>query len=204
MVAYVFQTILNQGISQNKLPTFEKESVDWYRAQAKKTTVKTSTLLQSDRSRLRNIPRLGDMYMYAYDPKTKDALPYYDTFPLVIPFDTIRTQGRAGNSQGFMGLNLHYLPYNLRALLMDHMLEYVSNDKMDETTRLKISYRILKRVSSLRYYKPCVKQYLASHMRSKFFYIDPKEWNMALFLRTSNFIGTSEKKVWQDSRDILS
>jgi len=203
MASYVFQTILNQGTAQGKLPSFEKDSVNWYRNQAKKTTVKTSILLKSDRERLRPIPRLGDMYMFAYDPKTKDSLPYYDTFPLVIPFDSIRTMGRAGNSQGFMGLNLHYLPFQLRALLMDNMMEYVSNDKMDETTRLKISYRILKRVSKLRYFKPCIKQYLASHMRSKFFYIEPSEWNMALFLNSQNFVKANPQQVWKESRDMI-
>ena len=203
MTAYVFRTILQQGVSHNKIPSFEKESVEWYRNTAKKTAVNPNILLKSDRSRLSKIPHLGKMYMFAYDPKTKDTLPYFDTFPLVIPFDAIRTNGRAGHSQGFMGLNLHYLPLKLRALLMDHMMNYVTNKNMDESTRIKISYRILSRVSNLRYFKPCVKQYLFSHMRSNFFYIEPSEWNMALFLNSERFQKASRNKVHKDSMDAI-
>ena len=41
----------------------------------------------------------GRMYTFFYDPKTKDELPYYDTFPVVLIIET------TGN--GFTGLNLH-------------------------------------------------------------------------------------------------
>ena len=43
----------------------------------------------------------GRMSMFFYDPKFKNRLPYYDTFPLVLPLETMRG--------GFIGLNFHYL-----------------------------------------------------------------------------------------------
>ena len=49
----------------------------------------------------------GSMYMYFYDPKTKEKLPYYDRFPLVILVED--AEG------GFYGLNLHYLRPDIRA-----------------------------------------------------------------------------------------
>jgi len=41
--------------------------------------------LMSDYKRLSNSYKIGKMYFYYYDPKTKEKLPYYDRFPLVIP-----------------------------------------------------------------------------------------------------------------------
>ncbi len=64
----------------------------------------------------------GNLYMYMYDPKLKATLPYYDRFPLVFPFSK--------TPDGFIGLNLHYLPYQLRVMLLDHLLVFkLLNDK---------------------------------------------------------------------------
>ena len=204
MPAYVFQTILQRAASQNITPKMEQNSINWFRDQAKTISVNPNKLLQSQRTRLTTKPMIGRMYVFQYDPKMKKELPYYDTFPLVIPFDTIRTGGAIPTGQpGFMGLNLHYLPPILRARLLDNMYEFTNNDKLDETTKFQISYKLLKRVSQLKYFKPCVKQYLFSHMRSRFFYIQPSEWDMAAFLNIARFQKASQKQVWEDSRNAI-
>ena len=71
------------------------------------------------------------LYMYMYDPKLKATLPYYDRFPLVFPFSK--------TPDGFIGLNMHYLPYQLRMVLLDRLLTFRTNARMDETTRLRYS-----------------------------------------------------------------
>ena len=43
--------------------------------------------LMKDANRLKDSSMIGKMYFYFYDPKTKDSLPYYDRFPLVIPIE---------------------------------------------------------------------------------------------------------------------
>ena len=59
----------------------------------------------NDASRISPKAFIGRMYFYHYDPKYKDVLPVYDKFPLVIPMEMY--------SDGFLGLNLHYLdPYS--------------------------------------------------------------------------------------------
>src|SRR6056300_881927 len=76
-------------------------SRSWYRQQAsllRKEKVIANQLLRNNREK-RIIP--GFMYMFLYDAKTKKKLPYWDAFPLVVPY--ARTQN------GFMGLNFHYL-----------------------------------------------------------------------------------------------
>lgn len=199
MVAYVFEPILKRGEESGKMPGLEQNARVWFRNQAQKTSVSPQRMIKTDRDRLVKIPMLGQMYLFAYDPKHKQTLPYYDTFPLVIPFDSTRTAGKASQGAGFYGLNLHYLPPRLRARLMDAMYNYINNDKMDSTTRLKLSYRLLKRVATLKYYKPCVKHYLLSHMRSRFFYIEPKEWDIALFLPLDRFQKSNKNTIYKES-----
>lgn len=133
----------------------------------------------------------GTMYAFRYDPKTKDKLPYYDVFPLVFPVE--HAEG------GFYGLNFHYLPTPLRAKLLNALYPYQTDNKMDERTKLDISYKILKGTERLRAFQPCFKRYLFSHMRSPFLTVYSSEWETALLLPTQRFHKASAEKVWQDS-----
>ena len=127
-----------------------------------------------------------------YDAKTKDKLPYWDMFPLIFPIEYY------GDSM--LGINLHYLPPVLRAQLMNALFTTLNNDKYNKTTRLQISYSILKGASRFGYFKPCIKKYLFSHIRSPFIYISPDEWDIALMLPTQRFQKATSEKVWSDSR----
>lgn len=148
--------------------------------------------LMSDRKRLANSTFIGGMYFFYYDPKTKDTLPYYDRFPLVIPIERY--------SDGFLGLNLHYLHPKQRIFLLDALSDYTNNSKYDKTTKLKLSYDILKRASSAPQFEPCVKRYLFNHIQSRFLNISANEWDIAALLPVSQFVGATESKVWSDSR----
>ena len=53
---------------------------------------------------------IGSMYLFRYDAKFKDKLPYFDAFPLCLPFEP--------TNNGFWGINLHYLPYLLRVKIV--------------------------------------------------------------------------------------
>ena len=142
-------------------------------------------------SRLQPI-HIGRLCMFFYDPKLKQKLPYYDRFPLVIPIQLY--------NDGFLGLNLHYIPPNYRAVLMDTLYNSVYRNKhLDEKKRIMISYQIVIGAARNRYYVPCVKRYLYTHQRSKFFLIEPKDWNFALFLPTERFAKASKKRVFQES-----
>jgi len=132
---------------------------------------------------------------YTDDPKMKKELPYYDRFPLVFPIE------KAPN--GFLGINMHYLPYILRAKLMDALYQLSTNDKFDATTRLDLSYQILKGASRFKPFKPTVKRYLTSHIRSRFLYIQPNEWDIALFLPVERFQKASKQQVFKDSKDAI-
>ena len=131
------------------------ESMKWFRNQVKNMrNINRQSLLKDEAVKKVSRPRMGDMYMFYYDPKHKETLPFYDQFPLIIMVD--RAPG------GFYGLNLHYLPPNLRARFFDSLMDTMSNNKYDESTRLRARYSLLQSARKMRYFKPCFKHYLTS------------------------------------------
>ncbi len=148
--------------------------------------------LMRDRERFKNQSIIGRMYFYYYDPKTKDSLPYYDRFPLVIPIERY--------PDGFLGLNLHYIHPKQRIVLLDKLSEVANNSKFDETTKLKISYDFLRRASKIFEAQPCIKRYLFNHIESRFLEITADEWDIAALLPAENFVGATTSKVYYDSR----
>lgn len=199
MAAKIFDDILLRGIRSGQVPARTKAAREWYRDQAKgisKSQIQeTSFIKQMGQDRYENRFRLGHMYMFVYDPKHKDTLPYYDRFPLIFPIN--RAKG------GFLGINFHYLPLQLRARLMDALYDVTTNDKFDETTKLRTSYNILNSAAKYKEFKPTVKHYLADHVRTRLVYINPTEWDIALFLPTERFEGATKTEVWRDSRKII-
>jgi hypothetical protein len=149
--------------------------------------------LMRDRERFRNKSIIGRMYFYYYDPKTKDSLPYYDRFPLVIPIERY--------PDGFLGLNLHYIHPKRRIILLDKLSTILNNDNYDESTRFKISYDFLKRASRIYEATPCIKRYLSSQVQSRFLEITADEWDIAAMLPVESFAKATARKVWSESED---
>lgn len=173
-----------------------RESREWFRNKLKTVRridrnklMKESELVRTDQS------IAGHMYMFSYDPKTKDTLPYYDKFPLVI------VVGPAEG--GFYGLNLHYLPPALRAKFLDALLDITNNKKYDESTKFKLSYQFLKKSSKMKYFAPCFKHYLTEHVRGQFAKVLAPEYEIAVFLPTADWAKGSAAKVYGDSRRMI-
>lgn len=134
----------------------------------------------------------GYMYHFTYDPKTKDTLPYYDTFPLVLPV------GPAPG--GFYGLNLHYLNPVARAIFLDKLTDIANNTRFDEKTRIKLNYDILTASRRFKEFAPCFKHYLTEHITSKLMMVPSSEWEIAIFLPTERFEGANKRTVWRESK----
>ena len=196
-MAKLFDDILQKGIADGKIPAKEKHAREWYRTQAKESgRINESKFFSSaTHENFQNRFKIGNMYLFRYNPKHKDTLPYYDRVPLVFPF--------AKAKGGFLGINFHYLPLNLRAKLMDALYEVTNNKKYDETTKLKISYSILESAAKFKYFKPAIKHYLAPHIIGRLMYIKPTEWDIALWLSIAQFKGATQNEVWKDSRKII-
>ena len=194
-MAILFDEILTKGVRSGQIPAQTNKARNWYRNAAKTYgSVKDGQFFgkSSDKDRMASRPMIGGMYMYEYMAKGRKTLPYYDRMPLIFPFKMVKG--------GFYGLNMHYLPLPLRAKLMDALYETTNNKAYDETTKLKINYQILTKASKFEAFKPCVKRYLTSQVQSRFMYVYPSEWDIALFLPTERFTGATKSQVWAQSK----
>lgn len=195
-MATVFDEIITSGVRSGQVPARTQAARDWYRATASEYKRISEGRFTSDKSRQTTKIMPGSMYMFHYDPKYKETLPFYDRFPLIFPFKV--------SGGHFWGLNLHYLPPQGRALLMNNLYELTNNKRYDESTRLRLSYDVLNGASKFKHFKPCVKQYLFSHVDARFIYIYPSEWDIAIFLPTERFKKSSKQTVWQHSSAVIS
>ena len=151
--------------------------------------------MKEDPVQLKDRQVIGSMYMFFYDPKHKQTLPYYDSFPLVIVLKPA--------PGGFLGLNLHYLPPVLRAKFLDSLLDVTNNKRYDETTKFNLTYKKLESASKFKYFKPCIKHYLTEHVRSRFAMVQAPEWEIATFLPTADFQKATTRQVYKDSRAMM-
>lgn len=191
----LFQTLELEAFRKGINPRTQ-QSRDWFRQKARSLRrVNRNQLMKEDPIQLRSRFQPGAMAMFFYDPKTKDKLPYYDSFPLVVVVDA--AEG------GFYGLNLHYLPPTLRAKFLDGLMDRLTDKKFDEKTRFAVSYQYLKSATKLKYFKPCFKHYLTSNVRSRFAVVPAPEWEIATFLPTADWQKGSGRQVYKDSRNMI-
>lgn len=172
----------------------QKKSIDWFKEHVQNIRITPKRIL-NDKERQTENYKTGDMIFYQYDPKYKKTLPYYDIFPLVFPFTF--------TSDGFIGLNMHYLNLQLRAVLMKRLYDLRSDKSMNDQTRLILSWDILKNVAKFPEVAPTVHRYLYSHIRSKIVRIASYETPIALFLPIAQFKKKSQEYVWQQSKSII-
>ncbi len=139
---------------------------------------------------------IGRMFFYQYNPKWREELPYYDIFPLIIMVKPAK--------KGWYGLNLHYLPPKQREVLLKKLMDVISDVRLDNNTRLKLSYNLLKSTTKYKYFRPCFKQYLSSHIKSTMRPVPFRHWPKAILLPVARFKKASEKEVWAESKRIIN
>jgi len=173
-----------------------QDSREWVRQQAQRVAKPKAdpmrAIRKADSQLLQSTILLGHMYLFYYEPKFEQQLPFYDQFPLIFPFRKVKG--------GFYGLNMHYLPPVLRARLMDALYDTVSDDRMDDLTKLRINYRILSGTAKFKWFAPCVKHYLNTHVKSRFLHVHPSDWEKALFLPLERFQKATKTQVFADSK----
>lgn len=149
-----------------------------------------------DKKLLTNKVRIGRLYLYKYIPKHKDTLPIYDIHPMVIPIKYY--------NDGYLGINLHYLPPQIRIVLLNKLDKYSKGT--GEQKRLQLSYQLLKAASNLKEVKPCIKRYLYSHVKSQFARVPPDEQELAAYMplavfRDNKGRAINPQQVYKESRN---
>tara|TARA_B100000287_G_C20388961_1_gene684777 strand:+ start:131 stop:691 length:561 start_codon:yes stop_codon:yes gene_type:complete len=167
-------------------------SAQWFRNKIKELGDPTPTQLIRDGDVRSGRPFVGLLNMFFYDPKMKKTLPYYDRFPLALPIEFY--------SDGFLGINLHYLSMPIRLRLLDRIMKFANNKKLNENTRILADYQRLKRVREI---KPCLKRYLASNIKSNFRRIKADEFVVAALLPVQRFKKKSDGYVHAQSRGMI-
>mgnify|MGYP003321590571 FL=1 len=181
-----------QSESPLEIERRSQASLNWFKLRLRKIRQPVNKLLADDDFPVVSAPELGKMYMYLYDAKYKETLPYWDRFPLIICLDLVKG--------GFMGVNLHYIAPRYRTPLLLSLYEIAIENDNDDEQRVLLSYQLIKSVSSLRYAKPCVKRYLFKHIESRISEIPMDYWDMMVMLPSQRF-NVNANMVYADSRE---
>ena len=163
-MATVFDKILDK--------TTGPKSYDWYRKQVQSmTTPGARSLISKGKATLR--PKYGIMNLFGYDPKHKEKLPYYDTFPLILPLEPAKG--------GFIGLNFHYLKPGARVAFLRSLANEATDKRFDKKTRYNINWR------NNTFMRKTAKHYLFNQVRTSFLNITAEEMAIAIFLPVARF-----------------
>jgi len=154
-------------------------SLQWFKDKVDETTGRKRTDPNHMFQRS-GTPQIGKMFLFYYDAKYKNTLPFFDKHPLVFPIEMY--------GDGFLGINLHYLPPLARVSLLRSLDIIKNNDKYNDTTKLVVSYKTLKAFATqFAGYDQCIKRYLYGHVKSSFHEVYPADWEKAAMLPLQNW-----------------
>jgi hypothetical protein len=188
----------NKKAKRKTLMDSQREAIKWFistlrasqREQTNNQNLDPNLVLVNRRATVKFIP--GQIYFWRYDPKHKDTLAYYDTAPLVILLDIYE--------DGFLGINTHYLPYDLRIKLIKALLATITAKKWDHKTKANINYQMVKSLAKYDVARVAIKRYLFNHMRSKVVRIQAENWENVAYLPIEKFVKATSSKVWRDTQ----
>ena len=196
--------LLTHAMQVGDVPVKERMAVTWFRsiveraraALAREVVPQYIKIDAAQRGTLTSRLIVGKLYFFMYNPKHKGILPYFDTFPLVLPIQK--------ESNGFLGINFHYLYMKDRAILFDELKVFANDRTLGPMTKIKVKYDMLRGFTRFKRAKPCLKRYLTTYMKSQFIPVGTDEWAPALFLPVEQFRKRNKQAVWAESKHIYS
>jgi hypothetical protein len=188
-------TKLTEEHSAADLQRLSRESMAWYTKKISqlRNPIALAKGISQEKSRYTRTFMKGKLYYFVYDPKMKHQLPYYDKFPLTLVLEKYE--------DGFLGLNMHYLPVKYRIIFLRKLMQFALLDKEDDIKRLRVTYDILNASKRFREFKPCIKRYLFPHIRSRILAVQPNEWETSMYLPVHQFKGEKPQKIWKESME---
>lgn len=169
--------------------TAARKSQQWFADQVKYLGNSVSpNAVMSNSARRRSFLIPGQMVLFFYTAKNRDTLPFYDTFPLIFPFSQ--------DDETFTGINFHYLPVKFRVVLLKNLLDFSTDKKLDEKTRLKLQWKFVAGVSRFNGVEAAVKKYRFDHVQSQFLFVPAPQWFNAVMLPFERFVmGSNATRV---------
>lgn len=172
----------------------ERKSLQWYNSQINRLglrSVEPEQIIASNVAPATSKVVWGNMYMFAYVPIHVETLPYFDLFPLVLPFSFV--------PDGFIGLNMHYLSPKMRQILFHKLLKITEQKHITETSKMRARWNLLNTASNMPEIRPCIKRYAMTHLRTRLLRINPLDWASIIMLPLESFIGETKERVYRNS-----
>ena len=190
---------LDELFEDTGLERGSREAMQWFnqlvREMFEQTELSPEETILRDKSRLiqkSGYKREGSMYLFNYLPKGRAKLKYYDTFPLVFILNF--------TDDGFLGLNLHYLPPSLRQRFFMLMRTKARGSMENKWTKMYINYQLLRKNRAFRFYRPCIRKYKTKYIGSRILHIFPKDWDLVIHLPIERFKKSVRQAIWMESR----
>ncbi len=111
----LYKDFIKKSGGQN---TAKTKVLNWLEKERKTPLVNLSPNVRKDNGRM----EAGKIYIFKYDPKTKDELAYYDKNPVIL------SMGPSQKYQNLdLGINLNYLPLKYKLYVLDMVYKYQIN-----------------------------------------------------------------------------
>ena len=176
-------------------------SLKWYQARVRALgTLKGDRVIREGKAdaMAQSRPQFGMLNLFSYRPKDPTRIPYYDTFPIVLPVRRLKT--------GFAGLNFHYLSIPMRVKLLER-IAVAYGDETAQTARVTWD-----KVKAFRFVAPTIRQYNKKQVKSLFLRIPLDDMLIGALLPVQRFYSgkyNSRKKVhvnkvYKDSREKIN
>jgi hypothetical protein len=146
MVETYSATVNKQIIAAGGRNRAERLALDWFNTVKKNVNEKVV-------SPYNTYLRPGKIFIFNYDPKTKDILEFYDRNPIVLSLGLKETKS---NGPLDLGINLNFLPFKIKLVVFDVIYKNyqlaITRDgnkypnRALEQRGLKISYEIIKTI----------------------------------------------------------
>ena len=168
-------------------------SVEWFRLAAERLRISgrnavKDSILQDQSNKLVTSIEIGKMYYYAYDAKHKDTLPFWDKYPLIFVLNK--------DSQGFLGLNMHYLRPDLRLAFFNKLQQFASDKRLNPRAKMLVTYQMISDFAKFPEVEHCVKRYLWTHVKTRWMEVQPEDWRNVVLLPLQSFTGMQASQVW--------
>ena len=190
MVSKVLSTVAK--MLPEELTSGTEDSLQWFRTNVRDLKIKPQVIMRGLEAVSNTGLKQGGVYMFYYDAKWKDTLPYWDKYPIVVPLELY--------SDGFLGINIHYISPSMRVPLLQKMFEFTKdNEELEGDARMLIDYDTTQLESELRNAGPCIKRYLTSHIGARITRVPKEQWETLMMMPTAKF-NVNANTVYADSR----
>ena len=173
----------------------QARSIDWFKKKINdlggNSPAAKFELMKTTKQKQTSMFLVGSLFIFKYDPKHKETLPFYDTWPCSLIFSIEDNLVR--------GINFHYLSPLIRGKLFDKLWQVAMVYRNNQQQCKRITWRLLSNAAKYPEVSPAVKSYLYSHLQSRLLKVDIDDWKTAMLLPMESFAKKSFAYVTRDS-----